>query len=332
VTNFNIATINIAGLRGAVLTGKATKINAGADTWFNRGADLDICAFQETKILPLDKGYEECLNKLGVDMQDFHILPDVHKKGHGGVALWLNPKTTKLLELRAPFEEHKDSEKYCFSGRWLEADVSLNGKEITVVSAYFHHADSPTVKLMDGSLIDRNKSIHSMDSKHHFMSIATERMRWFKDQGKDFVVVGDVNIAHKEQDLKNWKGNKTKAGFLPEERAWLDLWFRNASDKAIPPEYKHNETINYNPPKSAQFRAGGLELHDICRELWGSADVYSWWSNRGHAFDNNSGWRIDYHIASEHLAKAAIDAKVARQPSYDTRWSDHAPVIVRYEL
>ncbi len=119
--------------------------------------------------------------------------------------------------------------------------------------------------------------------------------------GRHMVVCGDWNIAHTELDLKNHKGNVKNSGFLPEERAWMSAVFG---------EYGWVDVVRGLHP-------------DI-------AGPYSWWSYRGKAFDNDSGWRIDYQAATPELAERAKEAVVERAESYDQRWSDHAPVTVRY--
>ncbi|NYH78434.1 exodeoxyribonuclease-3 [Actinopolyspora biskrensis] len=120
--------------------------------------------------------------------------------------------------------------------------------------------------------------------------------------GKEVLVCGDWNIAHQEIDLKNWKNNRKSAGFLPEERAWLSRVFDEAG------------------------------YTDVVRGLFPEGPgPYSWWSYRGKAFDNDSGWRIDYHVATGGLAGRATEAVVERAPSYDKRWSDHAPVTVSFD-
>ena len=117
------------------------------------------------------------------------------------------------------------------------------------------------------------------------------------------MVAGDVNIAHRDVDIKNWKGNLKAAGFLPEERAYLDRWFDD------------------------------LGWRDLGREHGGEGPgPYTWWSWRGKAFDNDAGWRIDYQIATPALADAAVSVVVERADSYDQRWSDHAPLVVEYDL
>lgn len=120
--------------------------------------------------------------------------------------------------------------------------------------------------------------------------------------GRDFVVCGDWNIAHTDLDLKNWKANRKSSGCLPDEREWLD-----------------------------SLVGPGGPLVDVVRTMHPeSPGPYTWWSYRGRAFDNDAGWRIDYHMAGAALAARAKHDRVDRAPSYDTRWSDHAPVTVQY--
>lgn len=118
---------------------------------------------------------------------------------------------------------------------------------------------------------------------------------------RHLVIGGDWNIAHAEADIKNWKGNLRSPGFLPHEREWV----------------------------GARLDGGWT---DVVRALHPGLDgPYSWWSWRGKAFDNDSGWRIDYQLANRSLAGRATKAFVDRADTYDRRWSDHAPVTVVYE-
>jgi exodeoxyribonuclease-3 len=117
------------------------------------------------------------------------------------------------------------------------------------------------------------------------------------------VVCGDFNVAHREADLKNWKGNLKNSGFLPQERAILTRWFAD------------------------------LGWIDVGRQLAGEREgPYTWWSWRGKAFDNDTGWRIDYQIATPALAAQALDFRIDKPERYDARWTDHAPFTVRYDL
>lgn len=172
------------------------------------------------------------------------------------------------------------------TGRWVEADVDLVGQPVTLISAYIHSGQVGTIK---------------QDEKFAFLELVTARLRDLMANGTEFILSGDLNIAHREVDLKNFKANVKVAGFLPEERAYLDRWFDE------------------------------IGLIDLGRHLGGPGPgPYTWWSQRGRAFDNDAGWRIDYQIASPGIAARACTASVHRAPSWDTRWSDHAPLVIEY--
>ncbi|MFI5606153.1 exodeoxyribonuclease III [Amycolatopsis sp. NPDC051903] len=120
--------------------------------------------------------------------------------------------------------------------------------------------------------------------------------------GREVVVVGDWNIAYDTVDLKNWKGNQKNSGFLPEEREWLGRVYEEAG------------------------------YVDVQRRLHEGPGPYTWWSYRGKAFDNDSGWRIDYQLATPALAAAVRSVVVERAETYAERWSDHAPVTATYDV
>jgi exodeoxyribonuclease-3 len=139
--------------------------------------------------------------------------------------------------------------------------------------------------------------------KEAFLRAAAGRIGALAADGRHVLLTGDLNVAHREADLKNWKGNVKKSGFLPQERAWFDRLLEDGA------------------------------WVDVVRALTGvGPGPYSWWSWRGKAFDLDSGWRIDYQIASAGLAERAVKAETDRAPSYVERWSDHAAVVVRYDL
>ena len=133
-----------------------------------------------------------------------------------------------------------------------------------------------------------------------FAAYLAERAAAVTAQGRDMVECGDWNIAHTERDIKNWKGNVKKSGFLPNERAWV-----------------------------AELLDAGWR--DVVRDVHGDVPgPYSWWSYRGKAFDTDAGWRIDYHLVTPALAARVADARVERAATYAERWSDHAPVTVTF--
>ncbi len=176
------------------------------------------------------------------------------------------------------------------TGRWVEADVTLpDGRGLTVVSVYLHSGTLGTP---------------SMDEKYAFLEHVTARLAALRADPDALVLVGgDLNIAHRSVDLKNWKGNLRAAGCLPAERAYLDRWFDE------------------------------LGWADLGRRLGGEGPgPYTWWSWRGKAFDHDAGWRIDYQLATPALAAAARSATVDRAPTYAERFSDHAPLVVSFDL
>lgn len=172
-------------------------------------------------------------------------------------------------------------------------------------SGRYVEIDLPGVTVASLYLPSGEVGTERQDEKERFMAeflpyLAALRARAAAD-GREVIVCGDWNIAHTEADLKNWKANRKSAGFLPEERAWLTRVFEEA------------------------------EYVDVVRALHpGVEGPYSWWSYRGRAFDNDSGWRIDYHVVTAGLADRALKALVERAASHDQRWSDHAPVTVVY--
>ena len=139
--------------------------------------------------------------------------------------------------------------------------------------------------------------------KYKFLEAMTKRMAEIKKADGLCVVVGDLNVGHTELDIKNWKGNLKNAGFLPEERAYFDTWMHKQGWIDL-----------------------GREAHPE------TPGPYTWWSFRGQAFDTDTGWRIDFQIATPKLAKVASNYKVHRAASYDTRFTDHSPVVVEYAI
>ena len=171
------------------------------------------------------------------------------------------------------------------------AEIDAEGRYIELV---YDQVSIISVYLPSGSSGDHRQAAKFAFMEHFFGHLA-ELAR----QGREVVLCGDWNIAHQEIDLKNWKGNLKNSGFLPEERAWLSRVFHE------------------------------LGWVDVYRRLHPEAtgEAYTWWSNRGRAWANNVGWRIDYQIATPALAAAARHATVYKAE----RFSDHAPLIIDYD-
>ncbi len=134
--------------------------------------------------------------------------------------------------------------------------------------------------------------------KLRFHDAFYDKLKQLRRRRRHIVVCGDWNTAHKQIDLKNWRSNQKNSGFLPEERAWLDTVFK--------PGF----------------------FVDAFRAVNDEPDQYTWWSNRGRAWDNNTGWRIDYHVVSPSLESRVRDVAIYK----DERFSDHAPLTIDYEL
>ncbi|MCA4133507.1 exodeoxyribonuclease III [Arthrobacter sp. M4] len=266
-----IATVNVNGLRAAY--------KKGMGEWLEP-REVDILCLQEVR------APDDIVRKL--IGEGWHILhAEAEDKGRAGVAIAsrLEPTETRV---------GIGDDYFATAGRWVEADYAFqNGggvnTTLTVVSAYVHSGEVDTPKQVD---------------KYRFLDVMVKRLPELSKHSDHALVVGDLNVGHTELDIKNWKGNTKRAGFLPEERAYFDRFFGDE-----------------------------IGWRDVHRGLAGTVSgPYTWWSQRGKAFDTDTGWRIDYHMATPALADAAVAAVVDRAASWDTRFSDHAPLVVDYRL
>jgi exodeoxyribonuclease-3 len=135
-------------------------------------------------------------------------------------------------------------------------------------------------------------------AKFRFLTQFMPHLRAIRRRRRNYVICGDWNIAHKQIDLRNWRSNQKHSGFLPEERAWLDELFDDVA------------------------------YVDAFRSINAEPDQYTWWSNRGQAWTKNVGWRIDYHVLSPRLKGSVLSASIHKA----TRFSDHAPLTIDYDL
>ncbi|NYV75242.1 exodeoxyribonuclease III [Streptomyces sp. UH6] len=176
-------------------------------------------------------------------------------------------------------------------------------------SGRYLEADLPGVTVASLYLPSGEVGTERQDEKYRFMDAFLPYLRSLRERaaadGREVLVCGDWNIAPAEADLRNWRANRKNSGFLPEERAWL----------------------------SRVLSPGDGGYVDVVRALHPDTEgPYSWWSYRGRAFDNDSGWRIDLHAATKGLADRAVEGFVERAATHTERWSDHAPVTVVYDL
>jgi len=253
-----IIAVNLNGVRSAS--------SKGFFAWLAR-QDAEIVCVQELKAQAADMS-PEMLNPDGYHGY-FHYA---EKKGYSGVGIYSRAQPERVAEGLGIADI--DAE-----GRYIRADYG----NLSVISLY----------LPSGSSGDARQAV-----KFRFMERFLPYLRELKASGREVVLCGDWNIAHKEIDLKNWRGNKKNSGFLPEERAWLTHVFDE------------------------------IGFVDVFRSLHPDAqDQYTWWSNRGQAWAKNVGWRIDYQIATPGIAARAIETSIYK----DERFSDHAPLTIRYD-
>jgi exodeoxyribonuclease-3 len=260
-----VTTVNVNGLRAAA--GK------GFTAWLEATA-ADVVCLQEVRAEP---------EQLPAEVREpggWHtVFAPAAARGRAGVALYSRqePEAVRIGFGSAEFDT---------SGRYAEIDLP----GLTVASLY----------LPSGQVGTERQAEKERFCKEFLVHLQALRDRCARS-GREALVCGDWNIAHREADLKNWRANRKNSGFLPEERAWLTQVLDDTG------------------------------YVDVVRRLHPDAlGPYSWWSYRGQAFANDSGWRIDYHVATPGLADRAASCAVERAASYDLRWSDHAPVTVAY--
>lgn len=297
-----IASHNVNGIRAAHRRGFTDWRDA-------RG--LDVIALQEVRCsadqLPL------------ASFGDYHVAYDPGVlAGRNGVALLTRQAPLALRSWGAgalawaPGEEPRAAEPvagtlarelrtFATEGRYVEVDLA--DAPLTVASVYVPKGDSPLAPRGTTTEAAQARFERKMAFLAGFARQLGRSRRQALASGREFVVLGDFNIAHTSLDLKNWRSNQTTAGFLPVEREWM---------------------ASIISPRT---------LVDVVRRLYPDASgPYSWWSWRGQAFDNDAGWRIDYHLATPKLARSARSAGTDKESSYDARISDHAPVVVDYDL
>ncbi len=259
---FKLTSLNLNGIRSAC--------SKGLPAWIAQNTPDCICV-QEVKAQSEDvQGRFEQLHEL---RGYFHFAA---KKGYSGVGIYSRQQPSDVL---VGFGEPEfDAE-----GRYVELRFDSVAVKRSIISCYFPSGSSGEER--------QQAKFRFLDAIYpHLQRLKTER---------EFVLCGDVNIAHQAIDLKNWKSNQKNSGFLPEERAWM----------------------------SKLLGDGGLV--DVYRQLHPDAtdEAYTWWSNRGQAYAKNVGWRLDYHLATERLAAGAKSVAIYKAEKF----SDHAPVTVEYD-
>lgn len=275
MSTLRIATVNVNGIRAAV--------RRGFDGWLAR-RECDIVALQEVRCPTALLPYEA--------FEGYHLsYHEGNLPGRNGVALLTREAP---LAVREGFGYAKDAE-----GRYLEVDLP----GLTVASLYLPKGGVPDgpPRQPGGEVDELTRYKRKMRFLRSFRPYLTRARRAAQAEGREFLVMGDFNIAHTRHDLRNWRTNQRSEGFLPEEREWFGSIL------------------------------GPRTLVDVVRRLHPETDgPYSWWSWRGQSFANDTGWRIDYHLATPGLATRAITGGTDRDADYESRLSDHAPVVVDY--
>jgi len=259
---FKLTSLNLNGIRSAT--------SKGLEPWLQALAPDCICV-QEVKAQADDiAGKFEAL----ADMKGyFHFA---QKKGYSGVGVYTRHAPSDVIV-------GYGSAEFDTEGRYVELRFDTPQQKRSIISAYFPSGSSGEER---------------QQAKFRFLAEFYEHLRDLKSQ-REFVLCGDINIAHQEIDLKNFKGNKKNSGFLPEERAWMSKLLSEAG------------------------------MVDVYRQLEPTATdaAYTWWSNRGQAYAKNVGWRLDYHLATPALAAGAKTHAVYKE----VKFSDHAPLTIAYD-
>jgi exodeoxyribonuclease-3 len=260
---FKLTSLNLNGIRSAA--------SKGVEAWVAKTQPDCIC-LQEVKAQAADvQGrFEELAGLKGY----FHFA---QKKGYSGVALYTRHIPSDVVT-------GYGSSEFDAEGRYVELRFDTPQRKLSLISCYFPSGSSGEER---------------QQAKFRFLDEFDPHLSRLKSQ-REFILCGDVNIAHKEQDLKNWRSNRKNSGFLPEERAWMTKLLDQTG------------------------------LVDVYRRLQPEATetAYTWWSNRGQAYANNVGWRLDYHLATPATAQLARSESIYKQEKF----SDHAPITVEYEL
>ena len=265
---FKLTSLNLNGIRSAT--------SKGVEKWMAATQPDCICV-QELKAIASDvQGkFEQLAGLQGY----FHFA---QKKGYSGVGIYTRHAPSDVI---AGF----NSPEFDAEGRYVELRFDTPARKLSIISTYFPSGSSGEERQL---------------AKFRFLAEMRPHLQRAQAQ-REFILCGDINIAHQQIDLKNWRSNQKNSGFTPEERAWMTQLLQ-----------------------SKETAGGGLV--DVYRQLQPDATdaAYTWWSNRGQAYANNVGWRLDYHLATPALAALARSEHIYK----GEKFSDHAPITVDYEF
>jgi exodeoxyribonuclease III len=263
---FRLTSLNFNGIRSAA--------NKGVAAWVEKTKPDCMCV-QEIKAQATDLGD---LAQLG-GMRGYFQFAE--KKGYSGVGVYTRREPSAVI---IGF----DGGEFDAEGRYVELRFDTPARQLSVISSYFPSGSSGPER---------------QDAKFRFLDLMFTHLVALRKK-REFVLCGDINIAHTEKDLKNWKSNQKNSGFTPEERAWMTQLLDTGKT------------------------GGGLT--DVYRRLHPDTTdtCYTWWSQRGAAYEKNVGWRLDYHLATPAVAQTAREVEIYKAEKF----SDHAPITVAYDL
>jgi exodeoxyribonuclease-3 len=267
---FKLTSLNLNGIRSAT--------SKGLEAWLAQHQPDCICV-QEVKAQAADVAgrFEQLAGLQG----HFHFA---EKKGYSGVAVYTRHEPSDVVV-------GYQSPEFDAEGRYVELRFDTPKRKLSIISSYFPSGSS-------GEERQQAKFRLLAEFYPHLLALKAQR---------EFILCGDINIAHQQIDLKNWRSNQKNSGFLPEERAWMTKLL--ASQAAA---------------------ASGAGMVDVYRQLQPTTTdtAYTWWSNRGQAYANNVGWRLDYHLATPALAALARTEAIYKE----VKFSDHAPITIGYDF
>ena len=260
---FKLTSLNLNGIRSAT--------SKGLEKWLDQHQADCICV-QEVKAQA--EHVEGTFQRLAGMKGYFHLA---EKKGYSGVGIYSRHEPSDVII-------GYGSPEFDAEGRYIELRFDTPKIKLSIISAYFPSGSSGEERQL---------------AKFRFLAEFYPHLMALKEN-REFILCGDVNIAHKQIDLKNWQSNQKNSGFTPPERAWV----------------------------TKLLEEGGLI--DVYRRLQPTttATAYTWWSARGQAYANNVGWRLDYHLATPALAAFARREAIYKEQKF----SDHAPITIEYAI
>lgn len=285
--SFTVATFNVNGIRAAR--------RRGFDRWLAMRS-ADVVALQELRCPASEVG----------EFPGYASAVDVGSvAGRNGVAVLTRMPVTAMRTWVTHPPRARGLAEFASQGRYLEVDLA--DRPVTVGCVYLPKGGLPAHRQRQGSMREAPDGGAKYERKRRFLAAFTRELNRSRlaalREGREFLLVGDLNIAHTQHDVTNWRAARTMDGFLPEDREWFDTVL------------------------------GRRRLVDVVRQVHGDQPgPLTWWSWAGQSFAKNVGWRVDHQLATPGLARTASQVVVDKEPSPAERLSDHAPLVVTYWL